>query len=144
MNKIQNWCYTIDKQHFHCSMIFWYQYIIFQIKLNLVWISYLPADGMVNTIIGAPCHPLRNVWESQGSDGDSKMGQAWPLVTSVFIIHLLPLYFSIKHWASVLYGTLYYFPTVAGTNYHKFSILKTQIYYLIVPEVRSPKWALLG
>lgn len=144
MNKIQNWCYTIDKQHFLCSTIFWYKYIIFQIKLNLVWISHLPADGIVNTIIGAPCHPLRNVWKFQDSDGDSKTGQAWPLVTSVFIIHLLLLYFSIKHWASVLYRTLYYFPTVAGTNYHKFSALKTQIYYLIVLEVRSLKWALLG
>lgn len=125
-------------------MIFWYKYIIFQIKLNLVWISHLPADGMVNTITGAPCHPLRNVWESQDSDSDSKVGQAWPLVTSVFIIHLLLLYFSTKHWASVLYGTLSYFPTVAGTNYHKFSSLKTQIYYLIVPEVRSLKQALLS
>lgn len=39
----------------------------------------------------------------------------------------------------------YLFSIAAITNYHTFRGLKTtQIYYLIVLEIRSPKWVSLG
>lgn len=42
----------------------------------------------------------------------------------------------------MLYNPVYLFPIIDVTNYYKFSGLKhTQIYYLTVQVVRSPKWS---